>query len=50
MGIKPLTSVMPAGCSNDTPYFKMAANKFSFVCMLISPLRLVNMNKKAKEF
>ena len=28
----------------------MAANKFSYVCMLISPLRLVNMYKKQKKF
>ena len=28
----------------------MAANNLSFVCMLISPLRLVNMYKKQKNF
>ena len=28
----------------------MAANKLFFVCMLISPLRLVNVYKETKEF
>ena len=37
--------------ATNGPYSKMAANKlYSFVCMLISPLCLVNMYKKQKNF
>ena len=47
-----MTSIIPLQQLPFTPYSKMAANKINyfFVCMLISPLGLVHMYKKQKNF